>query len=64
MLLLIALTIVVGITFMASQREDVRFYFLSINRTINVNNTDVRPRVDNARNISARRTNINNNPRM
>ena len=63
-LLFIALAFIVGITLMTAQRDDVRVYFLSVNRTIQINNADVRPRVDNARNVSTRRMKVNNNPRM
>ena len=64
-LVLIAIAFIVGvISIMAFQRDDVRFYFLSVNRTINVHHADVRPRVETARTASIRRMNVTNNPRM
>jgi hypothetical protein len=64
-LVLIAIAFIVGvISIMAFQRDDIRLYFLSSNRTINVHHADVRPRVDTARTATVKRMNVINNPRM
>lgn len=58
------LVLIIGAIFMATQRDDIRINILSINRSINITNADVKPKVPLARNVTVKRMAVNNSPRM
>ena len=61
---ILVLVIILGIVYMAAQRDDIRVNILSVNKTIHVNTADIKPKAPTARNVTIKRMSVNNSPRM